>query len=186
MVLENQSPNRHNRMLGKLIKHPPSTNFNDDQDLPASKKLKRFESTDSQISCNSLGEIESTPHTPEAELNHIDLFQSGASSGEKGHDESVARSGHGTELESVLPAIKSDKEAIAEYEASRAAGDVEDLNLQQRLGLRKWVKGRSSIYVDAFNLALETVLEEEKHLFNDAELGVFDHWQNLPYEAQYL
>ena len=48
------------------------------------------------------------------------------------------------------------------------------------------MRGRSSIYVDAFNLALETVLEEESHLFNEPELAVFDNWKALDYEAQYL
>ena len=40
--------------------------------------------------------------------------------------------------------------------------------------------------MDAFNLALETVLEDESHLFNEAELAVFAFWRELSYEAQYL
>lgn len=174
-------------MLGTLVKHPPSTNFNDDQKLPASKRLKRVESTDTQISCSSLGDQDSLVNTPEAEPCHGFLFAPKSAGDENSsHEESSATVGPRTDLESALPAIKTDKEAIKEYEDSREAEDAGDLSLQQRLGLRRWVRGRSSIYVDAFTLALETVLEDEKHLFDEAELEVFNHWQELPYEAQYL
>jgi fanconi-associated nuclease 1 len=87
--------------------------------------------------------------------------------------------------ESALPQIKSDEEAIAEYEATRAAEST-SLRPQDGLGRRRWVRGKSSIYVDAFNLALETVLEDEGHLFNEAEMAVFEVWRALSYEAQYL
>lgn len=40
--------------------------------------------------------------------------------------------------------------------------------------------------MDAFNLALDTVLEEESHLFDEAETKVFEDWKALSYEAQYL
>lgn len=82
-----------------------------------------------------------------------------------------------TDLESALPPVKTDKNAIEEYEAMRA---------QERMESRKWTKGKSSIYVDAFNLALDTVLEEEGQLFDSAELAIFDNWKKLGYEAQYL
>ena len=49
-----------------------------------------------------------------------------------------------------------------------------------------WINGQSSIYVDAFNLALETVLEDESHLFDAREMKVFNEWKQLGYEAQYL
>jgi Fanconi-associated nuclease 1 len=91
-----------------------------------------------------------------------------------------------TELETTLPPIESNREAIEQYEASRAAETEEELSLAQKFGERKWQKGRSSIYVDAFNLALETVLEEEAPLFDQSELAVFEKWRALSYEAQYL
>ncbi|EED17004.1 conserved hypothetical protein [Talaromyces stipitatus ATCC 10500] len=93
-----------------------------------------------------------------------------------------------TALEISLPPIKTDDDAIKEYENSRAAEieESESLSLEQRLGERKWHKGKSSIYVDAFNLALETVLNEEAHLFDQTELDVFYRWKDLSYEAQYL
>src|SRR5207237_4664465 len=92
----------------------------------------------------------------------------------------------GTELESVLPPITADKDAIAKYEASRTAENDVVLGLTDRLEQRKWVKGKNSIYVDAFNLALETVLRDEWHLFDKAEMDVFSQWKAIDYEAQYL
>ncbi|KAH3457921.1 hypothetical protein KXV78_004960 [Aspergillus fumigatus] len=91
-----------------------------------------------------------------------------------------------TELESSLPDIPTDQQAIAEYETSHVVGQDDEPNLRQRLQDGKWRKGKTSIYVDAFNLALETVLDEEAHLFNEAELEVFEQWKGLSYESQYL
>ena len=90
-----------------------------------------------------------------------------------------------TDLESSLPAIRTDNEAIEEYEQSQQV-NREELGLHERLQEGTWQKGRSSIYVDAFNLALETVLDEEAHLFNEPEMEVFKQWKELPYESQYL
>ncbi|KAJ5199481.1 hypothetical protein N7472_004685 [Penicillium cf. griseofulvum] len=87
-----------------------------------------------------------------------------------------------TELETSLPAIKTDEDAIEEYETHNDA----ELRLHVRLRDGVWQKGRSSIYVDAFNLALETVLDEESHLFNEAEMEIFTQWRGLSYESQYL
>jgi Fanconi-associated nuclease 1 len=93
-----------------------------------------------------------------------------------------------TELESALPTVEADTQAIEEYESSQRAKEDEDeeLSLQERMRDGKWRKGRSSIYVDAFNLALDTVLGEEAHLFNEAENEIFQHWRGLSYESQYL
>ncbi|KAL3481668.1 VRR-NUC domain-containing protein [Aspergillus californicus] len=92
-----------------------------------------------------------------------------------------------TDLESSLPIIETDPHAIEEYESSQKdEDDGEELSLQQRIQGRKWRRGKSSIYVDAFNLALDTVLAEEAHLFNEPEKEVFQHWRELSYESQYL
>ncbi|KAL4905204.1 hypothetical protein BDW74DRAFT_20334 [Aspergillus multicolor] len=97
-------------------------------------------------------------------------------------------SGSQTELESALPAINTDTQAIEEYESSQKAedGDDKEMSLQERMRDGKWRKGRSSIYVDAFNLALDTVLVDEAHLFSESEKEVFRHWRELSYESQYL
>lgn len=90
-----------------------------------------------------------------------------------------------TDVENALPATQPDEaafEAYEEYKSSQAsAGDVKSEKLKPL-----WIKGRSSIYVDAFNLALDTVLEEEAKLFDEREIDVFDQWKSLDYEAQYL
>lgn len=99
-----------------------------------------------------------------------------------------------TAIESALPPVDTDARAIEEYEVMRAsqlsssdndAGDIAS-SPSGAVDRRKWVRGKSSIYVDAFNLALDTVLEDEAHLFDDRERQVFDQWRRLDYEAQYL
>ncbi|KAK0660812.1 VRR-NUC domain-containing protein [Cercophora samala] len=93
-----------------------------------------------------------------------------------------------TAIESSLPAVPTDKEAIEQYEAMRSSQPQidEDNTATTRLEKRQWVPGKSSIYVDAFNLALETVLEDESHLFDVKEKYVFEQWKGLSYETQYL
>lgn len=101
-----------------------------------------------------------------------------------------ARTLRPTAFESSLPTIKSDEEAIEEYEtfqASQTETEAESAdNAASRLDSRKWVRGKSSLYVDAFNLALDTVLDEEAHLFDSKECMVFRQWRSLSYEAQFL
>ncbi|KAJ6097913.1 hypothetical protein N7499_002287 [Penicillium canescens] len=88
-----------------------------------------------------------------------------------------------TDLETSLPAIKTDEDAIKEYETSKNDNEP-GLHVRLRDGV--WQKGKSSIYVDAFNLALETVLDEESHLFDETEMEIFSQWRELSYESQYL
>ncbi|KAM6537027.1 hypothetical protein FALCPG4_002986 [Fusarium falciforme] len=91
-----------------------------------------------------------------------------------------------TDLENAMAPTDGGTKAIEEYEAiksSQASAEDEDTNEKAQ---PLWVKGRSSIYLDAFNLALDTVLEEESHLFDDKENEVFRQWRGLDYEAQYL
>jgi Fanconi-associated nuclease 1 len=90
-----------------------------------------------------------------------------------------------TDLETSLPAIKTEEDAVEEYEALKTDDETES-KLHVRLRDGVWQKGKSSIYVDAFNLALETVLGDESHLFHEAEMEVFRQWKELSYESQYL
>lgn len=92
-----------------------------------------------------------------------------------------------TDLEQTLPPITTDKQAIEEYETWRASQTASNSSdLRGNFSQREWIPGKSSIYVDAFHLALDTVLKDEKHLFDDAELTLFQQWQSSSYEAQYL
>lgn len=90
-----------------------------------------------------------------------------------------------TDVESALPTSQLDEEAIAAYEAFKSS-QAESENVASGKAKPLWIKGRSSIYVDAFNLALDTVLDEESKLFDARELDVFRQWELLSYEAQYL
>ena len=188
MTLQAQNPSSHNQMLENRIRHPPSTNFDDDFETPIAKRLKRLDSTDSSLSrreesgAEDEGKRETTPINTSRRFSQ-EIPDSEAETNDD--EEFLPEPNRKTDLESALPPVKTDKEAIAEYEATRAA-EAEDLNLQGRLGQRKWVAGKSSIYVDAFNLALETVLEDESHLFDEAEMAVFQQWRDLSYEGQYL
>ncbi|TQS39008.1 hypothetical protein Golomagni_00473 [Golovinomyces magnicellulatus] len=114
---------------------------------------------------------------------------------------------YGTNLKTTLRSPIQQKdiedEIIREYARMRAMGDM-PTDLQNRLRKSNShsscssnsncsrsnsgtsSKFKSSIYVDAFNLALETVLEDERHLFDIKELQIFAYWKELNYEAQYL
>ncbi len=187
-ALHTRSPASHNQMLGQRIQHPPSTKYDDvDYETPTAKRLKRLDSTDSSLSRKDESEAEEENERAPTPLENSrrpsrEVPDSEAESEDDGdlRGETVK-----TDLESALPPVKTDKEAIAEYEATRVA-EAGSLDLQGRLGQRKWIQGKSSIYVDAFNLALETVLEDESHLFDEAEMAVFKHWRELSYEGQYL
>ena len=184
MVLVLQSDASHNKMLGQRVSHPPSTNYDDDFKTPTAKRLKRLDGTDSSFARNSSDdEEEDNEKRPLQRLPTREIADSEADSDEEDSPPSASQP---TELENSLPPIKTDKEAIAEYEATRAAEQDNELDLQGRLGQRKGIRGKSSIYVDAFNLALETVLEDESHLFDEAEMALFEHWKSLSYEGQYL
>jgi Fanconi-associated nuclease 1 len=164
MALQTRSPANHNQMLGRFIKHPKSTNFDDDGSPPAKRqRIQRLDTDDTS---------EESTAPPSPKLGPQDRNDDG--SGEDKEDKSL-KVQHQTDLESALPPIKTDEEAIKEYQAFKSAE-----------GKREWIRGKSSIYVDAFNLALETVLDEESDLFDEAEMTVFKRWRDLNYEAQYL
>jgi Fanconi-associated nuclease 1 len=174
MALNPQSVSKHNQMITRFIKHPKSTNFDGDDDRPA----KRQRSGDSP---------KKPPPTPRKSTHRREISDSDAED-----DEQVVKSEekdeevHKTDLESALPQIKVDDEAIEAYEAFKASQEDYNEVTEERLEKRTWVRGKSSLYVDAFNLALDTVLEDESHLFDEAETDVFRIWRELSYESQYL
>ena len=168
-----------NEGRGHKIPHPASTNFDDSISSPANKRLKRHESTDSSLSRKSsededLGYLSPPKHVPR------EIVDSEEDS--DGDDVPLSQ----TELESSLPSISADKKAIDEYEALGKTKQAPAGFLQESPSSYGPVYRKSSIYVDAFNLALETVLEEERHLFDESEIAIFEHWRSLSYEGQYL
>jgi Fanconi-associated nuclease 1 len=174
MALNSQSVSKHNQMITRFIKHPKSTNFDGDGDRPT----KRQKTGDSP---------KKPPPTPRKSARRREIPDSDAEDDDQDikteeKDEEV----HKTDLESALPQIKVDDEAIEAYEAFKASKEDNDKAAEERLEKRTWIRGKSSLYVDAFNLALDTVLEDESHLFDEAETDVFRIWRELSYEVQYL
>ncbi|KAF2096593.1 hypothetical protein NA57DRAFT_42307 [Rhizodiscina lignyota] len=175
-MLQQCSTADHNRMLGTRIPHPKSTNYEGDENSSPRlvKRLRREETGDTS-------DIDSIAASP---LLRPKDDEYGVA--EHALDDAGIPQSSQTDLETALPPVKTDQEAIDEYEAYRA-GQAEELgDAKDRLSKSKWVRGKSSIYVDAFNLALDTVLEDEKHLFDETELALFEFWKQLNYEAQYL
>lgn len=101
-------------------------------------------------------------------------------------DEPIPRQAKATDFENVLPVAEPDEEAIREYQSFRLSQKSNSDGVTPGKIRPMWIKGRSSIYVDAFNLALDTVLDEESHLFNDKEKEIFRQWRELDYEAQFM
>ncbi|KAF2186879.1 hypothetical protein K469DRAFT_571041 [Zopfia rhizophila CBS 207.26] len=171
MALSIRSPSKNNEMLGKLIKHPKSTNYDGDKDR--SSKRPRLD--------DNTSESETIPNSPRLGAREIP-----DSEDEGDEDIEQLAPAQKTDLESALPPVKTDAEAIEEYEAFKASQHEGEEGAEGTLKDRKWVRGKTSIYVDAFDLTLNTVLEEESHLFDEAEMEVFKQWRDLNYEAQYL
>ena len=183
MVLGNQSPSSHNRLLGTKIPHPASTNFDDDFPTPAAKRLKNSQNACNEDTGEKLCSAAKSNSPPRRVVKHDipdsedEDFENDAGDGAEGS--------RPTQLETVFPPVQTDREAIEAYEAYAASEQTAD-HTKGRFENRMWKPGRSSIYVDAFNLALGTVLEEEAHLFNEAEMELFKQWRLLDYDCQYL
>ncbi|KAI1277218.1 VRR-NUC domain-containing protein [Xylaria sp. FL0933] len=151
------------------------------------KKVKRQEVYDSDADSDNY-QIDTPPLKPRSDPQRSgDALDSPADDDviERSEAEDVHTSGP-TAIESSLPEVKLDKEAIEEYENFKSSQGNDTGSPASRLEFRAWVRGKSSIYVDAFNLALDTVLEEEAHLFDAKEMSVFQEWRSLNYEAQFL
>jgi Fanconi-associated nuclease 1 len=170
MALNPRSPSVHNQMITRFIKHPKSTNFDGEQDRPAKR----------QKTGNSPKKPPPTPRktTKREMLDSEDECESIVIKEEERE--------HKTDLETALPQVDTSDDAIKAYEAYKAEEESKTERADGRLEKRAWIRGKSSLYVDAFNLALDTVLDEESHLFDEAETEVFRIWREIGYEAQYL
>ncbi|KAF1808691.1 hypothetical protein P152DRAFT_462256 [Eremomyces bilateralis CBS 781.70] len=174
MPLEEHSLSSHNRMLGHSNEVGGTANGESE---PPTKKRRTL---DAYIEIEKPGNGVCQLVHPEVEERQDETTSDIETEGKHPDDERQP-----TDLESALPPIETDEQAIDEYESYRSSQEGRKA-LEGRLKERKWIIGQSSIYVDAFNLALETVLEEESHLFNEAERAIFYIWRSLSYEAQYL
>jgi Fanconi-associated nuclease 1 len=139
-----------------------------------SKRLKRDEDTESESEEPSELAIRYDPN---------EIASAEALADEKDQHRTKERV---TDFENALPPTEASQEAIEEYEALKSSQSNAGEEIADKKTAPLWVKGRSSIYVDAFNLTLDTVLEEESSLFSNKENEIFSQWKNLNYEAQYL
>jgi Fanconi-associated nuclease 1 len=173
MALNPQTPSKHNQMITRFIKHPKSTNFDGDRDRPGKRQKtgnspRKPPPTPRKFANREVPDSDAEDENKDIKVEEKDELE------------------HKTDLESALPQVKVDDEAIEAYEAFKASQEDNTEVAGERLEKRTWVRGKSSLYVDAFNLALDTVLEDEGHLFDEAETDVFRIWRELSYEAQYL
>ncbi|ESZ99573.1 hypothetical protein SBOR_0046 [Sclerotinia borealis F-4128] len=178
-------------MLGRRTQRKIPQEFKDKL-LPPSKRLKTVESTDgedlsSRCPSDEDEELTISPRSRSPvyrKRTEIPDSEDDDGDGDDEVDQIVAS--RVTELENALPPVDIDKKAIAKYETMRAEDENLPDDLKSRLNQKTWERGKSSIYSDAFNLALETVLEDEGHLFDEKEMEVFKQWRELDYESQYL
>ncbi|KAI0889877.1 VRR-NUC domain-containing protein [Annulohypoxylon maeteangense] len=170
---KSQSNDKHSRSLNE----------------PPTKRAKREEVCDSDEDSDQAIEPSSPPLKPLPGFRRKDTAALGADDDDDASQNSEAEvvPFRQTAIETSLPEVKSGKEALEEYENFRASqNEDDDATAASRLDSRKWVRGKTSLYVDAFNLALNTVLDEESHLFGEEEIYIFNQWNTLSFEAQFL
>ncbi|KAI0196855.1 VRR-NUC domain-containing protein [Astrocystis sublimbata] len=154
---------------------------------PPKKKVKREQACKSDAESDEY-HIDTPPIQPRPHMRRNETLDGLADddSGERSESDDTHAPGP-TAIESSLPDIKPDKQALEDYQSFKASSQGKEAgSAASRLDSREWVRGKSSLYVDAFNLALDTVLDEEAHLFDDKEKRIFEEWGSLSYEAQFL
>ncbi|KAK7520326.1 hypothetical protein IWZ03DRAFT_134952 [Phyllosticta citriasiana] len=204
MVLRPQNPSKHNAMpkqasketqtklTGLLVRQRPKNSSDDGERRPVKRVKVSDEKSDdsptkSPVSAPDPVNPESHPQLPARRPPSARVIpDSDDEPDSDAFEEDTAP--RQTDLETALSGITTDEEALEEYERAKhaeaaAAAGEEELRLSLE-GRGQYT--RSSIYVDAFDLALDTVLEEESHLFDDKENEVFRVWRGLDYEAKYL
>ncbi|KAL1311620.1 hypothetical protein AAFC00_001731 [Neodothiora populina] len=175
-MLRDTGTSQHNVMLAKRkqLQLSPKT----DQVAKGDRSAKRL-----RLSINedveATPDLENRPPSPSFFKSSIPDSEAESDSEEIHHATKVRK----TDLETALPPI-DEKAVIENY--TIPSTEEHSSTPEQRLAERKWVPGKSSIYVDAFNLALDTVLQDESHLFDAAETALFQTWRDLTFEAQYL
>jgi Fanconi-associated nuclease 1 len=109
MALNPQSASQHNQMITRFIKHPKSTNFDGANDRPAKRQKTSTSPKKPPPTPRKSAHRREVPDS-DAENDEIDIKNE-----EKDEEE------HKTDLESALPPIKVDDEAIEAYEAFKAS-----------------------------------------------------------------
>ncbi|TAQ90178.1 hypothetical protein B7494_g1510 [Chlorociboria aeruginascens] len=171
-ALEERGKSNRQMTLSRQSPHPTSSKYDDSG--PPAKRLCTLSTTKKEESSRSGSGDESVPRLRDEVPDSGD---------EQDSDDDKPRQ---TGLESALAPVRTDKDAIEDYESMQSDDRNLPENLRARLHQGSWTKGQTSIYVDAFNLALQTVLDDEGHLFDEKERQVFKTWEELQYEAQFL
>src|SRR5271154_3245042 len=134
MALQLESPSRHNKSLRQKIQHPLAANFQYDDDFhaPPPKRMKRDDSAESPRSSDE----DRSSRSGRSPARHRRMET--PDSEDEGDKQGVQLPDSQSALETSLPQIKSDEEAIAEYEAYKAG----EQSLQGRLSQNSWQRGR--------------------------------------------
>lgn len=76
------------------------------------------------------------------------------------------------------------------FETESTPGNISqlgfDVALSPRASSKKGRNSGNSLYTQAFETAISTVLEHESFLFSQEELAVFESYRSMPYEARFL
>ena len=166
-------------MLETLAPRQYASILHQNADMRPAKRLKKFESEGHSL----LGDCDTVSVTETLRPYRLEIP---GSEEQEFVNEPTMEDQRLTELENSVASVRTDREAIARYESMRATDGEITVDTREHCDLGNWMKGRTSIYVDAFNLALDTVLQDESHLFDEAETAVLTQWRSLDYEAQYL
>lgn len=76
---------------------------------------------------------------------------------------------------SRLPLEQNAESSSKAERETRLKSKVEDVE-----PMEYWDRSRESMYVSAFNTAVDTVIEREGHLFSAGEMKIIDVYRNLP------
>lgn len=105
-----------------------------------------------------LPSFEEEPHTSPAKLGELGVHVLLSPKKQNNRNEQVAHSASFSEDGSRLEAKAGEEDEPLEY----------------------WDRAQESMYVAAFNTAVDTVIEREGHLFSQEEMGVINIYRNLP------
>ncbi|KIH89717.1 fanconi-associated nuclease 1 [Sporothrix brasiliensis 5110] len=156
------------KFLVRRARPSSSTPSSRDRERSDEKRVKRTKLENDDTSADSGNE--------HVLLDYLKCEEEEDDAADSGRDlELVAGSCEAVPFEEPLAAIEATDEVIDDSYGATDGAATDGPTLY-----------RSSIYVDAFNIALDTVLEQEEHLFNEKEKAVFSAWRSLDYEAQYL
>ena len=70
--------------------------------------------------------------------------------------------------------------AVARTLTFTVTGSQHEVEKEDEESMEHWDRPRESMYVSAFNTAVDTVIEREGHLFSEEEINIINAYQDLP------